>query len=100
MPARFGGVGVTQKGRPQCKDIPDEVILLACDAYHRELSTWRHGAYVRAVDNQHVTGEPMTPDERLSHLWPAKVILAKMERMAERGQLEYGVSLRTAWRKQ
>ena len=30
---------------------------------------------------------------------PVKVVLTKMKKMVEQGKLDYGVSLRTAWRK-
>lgn len=75
------------KNHPQCKDIPDEVILEACDAFHRELK--QH----RGADNA------QTPEVRLAGVWPAKLILAKMENLHRRGLIEYGASLRTAWRK-
>lgn len=42
----------------------------------------------------------MTPEERLADRWPPKLILAKMARMVDRGLLDCGVSLRTAWRVQ
>lgn len=29
--------------------------------------------------------------------WPEKLVFKKMERLADEGYLEYGVSLRTAW---
>jgi len=87
------------KNRPQCKDIPDEVILEACDHYHAELKTWRFGHYVHAERKERVAGSPLSPDERLADRWPPKLILAKMEGMHRRGLIEYGVSLRTAWRK-
>ena len=71
----------------QCKDIPDDVILEACDAFHRELK--RFGGAEHA----------QTPEVRLAGVYPSKLILAKMDNMVRRGLLEYGVSLRTAWRK-
>jgi hypothetical protein len=58
-------------------DISDAEILEACKAFHN--------------------GEAKAPDESLAHKYPPKLILCKMERMVERGLLEYGVSLRTAW---
>jgi hypothetical protein len=78
------------KNRPQCKDIPDEVILAACDRFRESLDRrgWRNSL-----------AECPTPEVALAHLWPAKLILAKMQSMVRRGLLEYGVSLRTAWRK-
>jgi hypothetical protein len=74
------------KNRPQCKDIPDEVILKACDDF---FAAMRGDARIA-----------QTPDEALADRWPPKLILAKMESMVRRGLLEYGVSLRTAWRKE
>ncbi len=67
-----------KNGRLQCKDIPDEVILDACRAFHRGQTT-------------------QTPDEALCHRWPVQLILAKMQRLHRRRLIEYGVSLRTAW---
>lgn len=63
--------------RIQCKDIPVAEIVAACRACH-----------------QH---EGPTPDEALAHKYPVKVILAKMAKLVNRGVLNYGVSLRTAW---
>lgn len=63
----------------QCKHISEQEIIDACNAFHRN-----------------VYKNP-TPDEALAHKYPAKVILAKMARMVDRGILDYGVSLRTAW---
>lgn len=58
-------------------DIPDAEVLEACRAFHR--------------------GEADTPDVALSHKYPAKLVLAKMQHMVDRGLLNCGVSLRTAW---
>ena len=58
-------------------DIPEADIFAACDAFHNE-------------------GAP-TPDIALADKYPQKVILAKMQKMENRGKLESGVSLRTAW---
>jgi hypothetical protein len=60
----------------QAKDIPVEVVLQACRAFH---------AYET----------PETPDEALPY--PPKVTLAKMEKLCRAGLIDYGVSLRTAW---
>lgn len=68
----------------QIKDIPDEMILEACDQFHADLRSSMRPA--------------LTPEERLSCRWPAKLILAKMDKMSDQGKIEYGVSLRTAWR--
>ena len=62
----------------QVKDIPDEVIIDACEAFHGNRTN-------------------LTPEAQLADRWPVKVIMRKMERMVERGILDYGVSLRTAW---
>lgn len=61
----------------KCSDIPDQEIIAACNAFHQ--------------------GNGPTPDEALASKYPAKVILAKMDKMAARGILNYGTSLRTAW---
>lgn len=58
-------------------DIPEQDILDACRAFHE------HGA--------------PTPDVALADRWPPKLILSRMEQLVEKGKLEYGVSLRTAW---
>jgi len=56
-------------------DITEQEIIDACDRFH--------------------SGDAETPEQVLPY--PPKVILAKMERMVDKGILEYGVSLRTAW---
>ena len=61
----------------QTKDIPEQEIIEACEKFHR--------------------GEGETPDIALAEKYPEKVVLAKMGKMCDRGILEYGVSLRTAW---
>jgi len=58
-------------------DIPTEEIIAACRAFH--------------------AGTAKPPDESLGHKYPVKVILAKMEQMADNGLIEYGTSLRCAW---
>lgn len=86
------------KNRPQCKDIPDEVILEACDQFHAAL---RSRPMLTVVDGRAYisTFDPQSPVESLADRWPPKLIHAKMESMVRRGLLEYGVSVRTAWRK-
>ena len=64
--------------RMKRSDIPDKEILAACDAFH--------------------SGQAATPDEALAEKYPPKIILAKMAQMEVRGDIESGVSLRTAWR--
>lgn len=61
----------------QVKDISDAEILDCCQKVHTR------------------AGE--TPDIALAYKYPVKVIMRKMQQMVERGLLEYGVSLRTAW---
>jgi hypothetical protein len=61
----------------KCSDIPEREILDACRKFHR--------------------GEGETPDVALADKYPVKVILAKMQKLVDRGLLSYGVSLRTAW---
>jgi len=58
-------------------DIPDQVIIDACNAFHAGLAD--------------------APDVVLAAKYPPKVVLAKMQNMHRRRLLEYGVSLRTAW---
>lgn len=65
--------------RPKCSDIPDRLILELCHEFH---------------DGSHANP---TPDEALSRLFPAKVVLAKMGKLQDRGLIEVGVSLRTGW---
>lgn len=60
----------------QCKHLSTEELFDAIRAYYK--------------------GGP-TPDKALSHKYPTKVIMRKMEALADKGILEYGVSLRTAW---
>lgn len=61
----------------QLKDIPESVILDAVRAFKAGLAS--------------------TPDIALADRWPPKLILAKMEKMIDKGVLECGVSVRTAW---
>ncbi len=63
----------------KASDITEDEVLLACDAFHLS----RRGT--------------RPPDETLPY--PRRVILAKMEKMVKKGLLDYGVSLRTAWRR-
>jgi hypothetical protein len=58
-------------------DIPEQVILDACQAFH--------------------DGRADTPDKALADRWPAKLILARMQQLVGQGKLDYGVSLPTAW---
>lgn len=59
-------------------DVSELALLQACEWFHT-------GVY------------ELTPDETLAGSYPAKVILARMQQLADRGLLEIGVSLRTAW---
>lgn len=63
------------------KDVPDELVCRVVVAFQ---DRGLHGPY---------------PYERLAALTgePEKVCYRAMERAADRGLLEYGVSLRTAW---
>lgn len=61
----------------QVKDISDEEIINAVKDF------WENN-------------KP-TPDIALADKYPVKVILKKMQKMSEKGILNYGVSLRTAW---
>jgi hypothetical protein len=61
----------------KCSDIKGDEIISASNAFH--------------------AGSDKTPDESLAHKYPVKVILAKMNKLVNRGLLDYGVSLRTAW---
>lgn len=70
------------KGRPTAADIPDRVLLEAVRAFH---------------DRTRGRSEMRTPDEALADRWPAKVVLAKMRKLADKGYIDCGVSLRTAW---
>ncbi len=58
-------------------DIADAEIIAACRAFH--------------------AGNAATPEAALASKYPPKVILAKMQQLLNRGVLECGVSLRTAW---
>ncbi len=61
----------------QTRHVSEDEIIAACRAFARR--------------------EGPTPDEALAHKYPRKVILARMRRMVDRGVLNYGVSLRTAF---
>jgi hypothetical protein len=61
----------------KCSDIPDAEIIEAVRAFQR--------------------GEADTPDAALAGKYPPNVVLAKMQKLSDRGVLDYGVSLRTAW---
>lgn len=58
-------------------DIPDAEIIEACRMFH--------------------AGKADTPDVALADKYPPKVILAKMQKLVDKGVLNCGVSLRTAW---
>ena len=58
-------------------DIPEQVILDACRAFHEYRAS--------------------PPDVALADRWPPKLILSRMEQLVQEGKLEYGVSLRTSW---
>lgn len=78
------------KGRPTRADISDHDALRAIDAYTRENrvncdATFPFPPKVHAP----------FPTERLP--FPEKVIEAKLYHLDDRGLIEYGVSLRTAW---
>lgn len=61
------------------KDIPTKSVLIACHEFHKnkEDAPWRQ--LVKKFNA------------------PEKVVYAAMERDYDKGLLEYGVSLRTAW---
>ncbi len=60
----------------QLKDVPAEEILQACRDF--------------------LAGRAGTPDVALARKYPAKLIMLKMEKLADKGLIECGVSLRTA----
>lgn len=68
-------------GRPTIADIPDATALRAVMAYQRDTRADKPWPYQR---------EGM-------ELWPEKLALAKLAHPADRGLVEYGVSLRTGW---
>jgi hypothetical protein len=70
--------------RPKRSDITDEEMLEAVRAFWRE------------ADAGNVAGA-QTPDVSLAHKYPVKVIMAKLDHLSDRGVIDYGVSLRTAW---
>lgn len=61
----------------QAKDIPDQEIFSAVNRFHNN------------------AGPP--PEIALADKYPPKVVLAKVQKMVDRGALDYDVSLRTAW---
>jgi len=63
--------------KTQIKDITDEEIINAVNDFQNN--------------------NKETPDIALANKYPPKVILKKMQKMEEKGILNYGVSLRTAW---
>ena len=64
--------------RIKCSDIPDEEVFAACRAFHR--------------------GETKIPPlDALAAKYPEKVVYAKMMKLADKGKLNYGVSIRCAW---
>jgi len=58
-------------------DIPEADIVEACNRFHAGLAE--------------------TPEKALANKYPPKLVLAKMEQLVQKGILDYGVSLRTAW---
>ncbi len=69
--------GMGMRKEIQCKHLSEEELLAAVRDFH--------------------AGRGDTPDVALGDKYPVKVILCKMARLVEKGVLNYGVSLRTAW---
>jgi len=65
--------------RPKCSYIPEALILRLSKEFH-----------------DRGPGHP-TPDVGLADRFPAKVVLAKMDKLLDKGLVDYGVSLRTSW---
>lgn len=61
----------------QLKHISEQEIIDACRAYRNKVTA--------------------TPDISLDHKYPVKLIMMKMRKMVDKGILNYGTSLRTAW---
>lgn len=78
--------GHMSKKKYQRKDIPDDVVCLACYLFHNietEDSLNSLGPYGMLCDAY--------PN------YPEKVILSAMERSLNKGLIEYGINLRYAW---
>jgi len=80
----------------QCKDVSEQEIIDACNQYAQEVNIW-------LLDNPTAKPRPKDPVTFLVDKYPdfsgqpENVILTKMEKMADKGILEYGVSVRYAW---
>ena len=68
-------------------DISEKEIIDACNMFRE--SNNKDTRILKETRN--------TPDITLSNKYSAKIILAKMQQMVDKGILAYGVSLRTAW---
>ena len=75
------------------KDIPIKDILLQQQRWteNNKLS----GGMVRQPDSKYQEDFPFTYEAFPQ--WPEKLVFKKMEKLADLGYLDYGVSLRTAW---
>lgn len=71
------------KHKIHCRDIPERELLEAIVAFQESIS-----------DGNYQTPFPY---EMLAHKYPEKVTYKKMEKLDNKGLINYGVSLRTAW---
>lgn len=65
----------------QCKHLPDGMVLYRIQRYQ----------------SRPQSRLPFPTEELIAEGWPEGVVYAKWARLDDRGWLEYGVSLRTAW---
>jgi len=84
------------RGRVHAKDIPEREILACIRDLKAKSDEWRGGhTLAEFLFNPTPPPRPWFPEDVLPY--PPKVIEAKMQKLADRGFLDFGVSLRTAW---
>lgn len=85
----------------KCSDIPIQEVLQACADYQAEIATKRpHAPFGLSVADAVNIVEEMqceAPLIALQNKYPFKVVLRKMEKLVDRGLIEYGVNITYAW---
>lgn len=84
-----------KKGKYQLKDIPVGEVLL--QQYKWSINNRKSGGMIRPSEVDYIKDFPYTYEILGKKYGSEKLIFKLMEKLADLGYLEYGVSLRTAW---